>query len=68
MKASRFTGAHKRFTRVELDKSSPSAGQVLIEVKATSICHSDVGTPELNAAHRHAKSGKGLGPSRIETI
>jgi propanol-preferring alcohol dehydrogenase len=46
MKAWHFTGTHQPFSRVELDKPSPGAGQVLIEVKAAGICHSDVGILE----------------------
>jgi propanol-preferring alcohol dehydrogenase len=46
MKAWQFNGTHKPFTRVELDKPVPGARQVLIQMKAAGICHSDVGILE----------------------
>jgi propanol-preferring alcohol dehydrogenase len=46
MKAWHFTGTHKPFTQVDIDKPAPGPGQVLIEVRAAGICHSDVGILE----------------------
>lgn len=46
MKAWQFTGTHQPFTQVEVETPTPGAGQILIEVKAAGICHSDVGILE----------------------
>jgi propanol-preferring alcohol dehydrogenase len=46
MKAWHFNGTHQPFTRVEIDKPAPGPGQILIEVKAAGLCHSDVGILE----------------------
>lgn len=46
MKAWHFTGTHQPFVQVEVDKPSPGPGQILIQVKAAGICHSDVGILE----------------------
>lgn len=46
MKAWHFTGTHQPFTKVEVDQPAPGSGQILIEMKAAGLCHSDVGILE----------------------
>lgn len=46
MKAWHFTGTHQPFTKVEVEKPTPGSGQILIEMKAAGLCHSDVGILE----------------------
>ena len=43
MKAWKFHAAHQPLELKELEDPTPSKGQVLIEVKAAGLCHSDVG-------------------------
>jgi len=43
MKAWQFTTTHEPLREVELADPTPGAGQVVIDVKAAGICHSDVG-------------------------
>ena len=60
---------------VELDLEGPKAGEVLIEVKATGICHTDAYTlsgadPEglFPAVLGHEGAGVGLGPISGELL
>ncbi|AGP31042.1 zinc-binding dehydrogenase [Corynebacterium terpenotabidum] len=46
MKAWNFTGTHQPFTKVEVEQPTPGPGQILIEMKAAGLCHSDVGILE----------------------
>lgn len=46
MKAWHFTGTHQPFVQVEVDQPTPGPGQILIQVKAAGLCHSDVGIME----------------------
>jgi len=43
MKGWLFTGAHERLQLIEREIPQPSPGEVLIEVRASGLCHSDVG-------------------------
>ncbi len=43
MKAWQFTGTHEPLVLREIDEPVPSAGEVLIDIKAAGLCHSDVG-------------------------
>lgn len=43
MKAWLFTGAHQPLRLVEREAPAPGAGEVLIAVKGSGLCHSDVG-------------------------
>lgn len=46
MKAWLFTDAHQPLELVEREKPRPGAGEVLIEVRGSGLCHSDVGCLE----------------------
>lgn len=46
MKAWHFTDTHEPLIRVDLDEPRPAAGEVLIDVKAAGLCHTDVGVLE----------------------
>jgi propanol-preferring alcohol dehydrogenase len=43
MKAWLFTGAHQPFQLVERETPRPGPGEVLLQVRAAGLCHSDVG-------------------------
>src|SRR5258706_11910525 len=43
MKAWLFTGVHQALELVELKNPQPGADEVLIEVRGSGLCHSDVG-------------------------
>jgi len=43
MKAWQFTKTHEPLVLADVDKPSPGPGQVVLEMKAAGICHSDVG-------------------------
>jgi propanol-preferring alcohol dehydrogenase len=43
MKAWLFTGAHQPFQLIERETPRPGPGEVLLEVRAAGLCHSDVG-------------------------
>lgn len=43
MQAWLFTGAHQPLERIERARPSPGTGEVLIEVRGSGLCHSDVG-------------------------
>lgn len=43
MKAWLFTGAHQPLQLVERDTPKPGPGEALLEVRASGLCHSDVG-------------------------
>jgi propanol-preferring alcohol dehydrogenase len=43
MKAWLFTGAREPLQLIERDNPQPGAGEVLLEVRAAGLCHSDVG-------------------------
>ncbi len=43
MKAWQFTGTHEPLVLNEVDEPVPSAEEVLIDIKAAGLCHSDVG-------------------------
>lgn len=43
MQAWLFTGAHKPLQRIERDLPKPGAGEVLVRVRGSGLCHSDVG-------------------------
>jgi propanol-preferring alcohol dehydrogenase len=46
VKAWQFTGTHDPLTIVEIPEPEPGRGEVLIDVKAAGICHTDVGMLE----------------------
>lgn len=46
MKAWQFTGTHEPLALHELDEPIPGRGEVVIDVKAAGLCHSDVGVLE----------------------
>lgn len=46
MKAWHFTGTHQPFERVDIDAPTVEPGNVLIDIKAAGLCHSDVGILE----------------------
>ncbi|HUD28000.1 MAG TPA: alcohol dehydrogenase catalytic domain-containing protein, partial [Novosphingobium sp.] len=43
MKAWLFTGAHEPLQRIERPTPEPRAGEVLVKVRGSGLCHSDVG-------------------------
>src|SRR5690349_9847413 len=43
MKAWLFTGAHRPFELIERETPRPGPGEVVVEVRAAGLCHSDVG-------------------------
>lgn len=43
MKAWLFTGAHQPFRMIERETPRPGPGEVVLEVRAAGLCHSDVG-------------------------
>lgn len=43
MKAWSFTGVDRPLTRVDLPDPVPAAGEVVVDVRAAGLCHSDVG-------------------------
>ncbi len=43
MKAWLFTGAHQKLTLIERETPLPGPGEVLVEVRGSGLCHSDVG-------------------------
>jgi propanol-preferring alcohol dehydrogenase len=43
MKAWRFTKAHEPLTLIERDDPTPGPGEVVVDVRAAGLCHSDVG-------------------------
>lgn len=43
MKAWQFTNTHEPLVLAEVDKPTPGPGQVVLEMKAAGICHTDVG-------------------------
>jgi alcohol dehydrogenase, propanol-preferring len=46
MKAWQFTNTHEPLVLAEVDEPSPGPGEVLIDVRAAGLCHSDVGLLE----------------------
>lgn len=46
MKAWLFTGAHEPLERIDREDPRPGAGEVLVEVRGSGLCHSDVGCLE----------------------
>jgi propanol-preferring alcohol dehydrogenase len=46
MKAWQFTNTHEPLILVDVDQPEPGPGEVLIDVKAAGLCHSDVGMLE----------------------
>ena len=46
MKAWLFTGAHEALELVERENPRPGVGEVLVEVRGSGLCHSDVGCIE----------------------
>jgi propanol-preferring alcohol dehydrogenase len=46
MKAWQFTNTHEPLRLTEVDEPTPGAGEVLIDIKAAGLCHSDVGLLE----------------------
>jgi len=43
MKAWLFTGAHQPFQRIERETPRPGPGEIVLQVRAAGLCHSDVG-------------------------
>ena len=43
MKAWLFTGAHRKLELIERETPRPGPGEVLVEVRGSGLCHSDVG-------------------------
>lgn len=43
MQAWLFTGAHEPLQRIERDLAAPGAGEVVVRVRGSGLCHSDVG-------------------------
>jgi propanol-preferring alcohol dehydrogenase len=43
MKAWLFTGAHEPLQLIERDDPAPGSGEILLKVRASGLCHSDVG-------------------------
>jgi len=43
MKAWQLTGANEPLRRIEREDPRPGPGQVVVDVRAAGICHSDVG-------------------------
>ncbi|GAA1537643.1 propanol-preferring alcohol dehydrogenase [Microbacterium ginsengiterrae] len=46
MRAWHFVGTHKPFERVDIEEPTAGPGNVVIDVKAAGLCHSDVGILE----------------------
>ncbi|WOO97529.1 zinc-binding dehydrogenase [Micrococcus terreus] len=46
MKAWQFTNTHEPLSLTEVEEPTPGPGQVLLEMKAAGLCHSDVGLLE----------------------
>ncbi|WP_431862652.1 alcohol dehydrogenase catalytic domain-containing protein [Micrococcus terreus] len=46
MKAWQFTNTHEPLVLTEVEEPTPGPGQVLLEMKAAGLCHSDVGLLE----------------------
>jgi D-arabinose 1-dehydrogenase-like Zn-dependent alcohol dehydrogenase len=46
MKAWQFTNAHEPLVLVDVQEPQPGPGDVLIDVKAAGLCHSDAGVLE----------------------
>ena len=46
MKAWQFTNTHEPLILVDVEEPEPGPGEVLIDVKAAGLCHSDVGMLE----------------------
>ena len=78
MKAWLFTGAREPLQLIERETPRPGPGEVLIEVRAAGLCHSDVGrmdgtltpylpkTPPLILGHEVAGVVAGLGPGVMD--
>ena len=43
MKAWLFTGAHQPLELIERESPRPGPGEIILEVRAAGLCHSDVG-------------------------
>lgn len=43
MKAWQFTSTHEPLVRADIPSPVPGPGQIVIDIKAAGLCHSDVG-------------------------
>jgi propanol-preferring alcohol dehydrogenase len=57
VKAWQLTGAKEPLRRIERDDPRPGPGQAVVDVRATGICHSDVGFIDGTMTPMLAKAG-----------
>lgn len=61
MKAWQFTKTHEPLVLADVEKSTAGPGQVVLEMKAAGICHSDVGQMTDEACRRACATLSELG-------